>query len=460
MKKQTLVLLWSIVILLLVGGCCGVYIYKKSNEEKNSRGVEVFACMPADIISYTVSGGGSDDSYEIKRDGEGWAFTDDGGAVVDNEKAESLINAASRITALKKISESELKRFKTESGTAEKTFSVKLKNGAEYRTEFLGTHKESCAFRINAADGIYTMNTSLRDILTPTKEQLSVVAVFGDIGKIVSFEYSSPGEEDIEIKCETEEEVKVGENAEKKADEKSAMLHYTMIKPYKRAVDAEKFGQLIAVNIPNIKVARFIDSPSKNMKSYGLDESSRSTLTVGAVTKGAADMTEATLYIGKNSGGLVYAQKKGENNVFTVNSAQLDFLGTEPFYLVRADFVGMGAEEIETVTVKTGGESFELSYSGGKYLLNGAEIPAPGFEEIIADIEKISISGEAPKDIENTADIQVEVKGADGKREKTSLAAVGQNSYAVFENGNENAEFTVDRAALDATVEKLRALSR
>ena len=124
MKKQTLVLLWSIVILLLVGGCCGVYIYKKSNEEKNSRGVEVFACMPADIISYTVSGGGSDDSYEIKRDGEGWAFTDDGGAVVDNEKAESLINAASRITALKKISESELKRFKTESGTAEKTFSA------------------------------------------------------------------------------------------------------------------------------------------------------------------------------------------------------------------------------------------------------------------------------------------------------------------------------------------------
>ena len=63
MKKQTLVLLWSIVILLLVGGCCGVYIYKKSNEEKNSRGVEVFACMPADIISYTVSGGGSDDTF-------------------------------------------------------------------------------------------------------------------------------------------------------------------------------------------------------------------------------------------------------------------------------------------------------------------------------------------------------------------------------------------------------------
>ena len=199
MKKQTLVLLWSIVILLLVGGCCGVYIYKKSNEEKNSRGAEVFACMPADIISYTVSGGG---------------------AVVDNEKAESLINAASRITALKKISESELKRFKTESGTAEKTFSVKLKNGAEYRTEFLGTHKESCAFRINAADGIYTMNTSLRDILTPTKEQLSVVAVFGDIGKIVSFEYSAPGEDAIEIKREPEEEPRTADRRRKRRTKK------------------------------------------------------------------------------------------------------------------------------------------------------------------------------------------------------------------------------------------------
>ncbi len=358
MKKQTVVVLWSLAILLLVGGCFGGYIYggiKKSGEE---RGIEVFSCMPADIVEYSVSGGGAEDSYTLERRGEEWAFEGGGAAVADAEKVESLINAASRITALKRISEAERKHFKTAAGTAEKMISLKLRGGKEFRVEFLGTGRGSSAFKVNTDDGIYTMNTSMRDILTPAKEKLSVTAIF-DGGTILKIEYRDPNGRNLEIERETDD---------------SGNARYAVTKPLKIRGDYEKAEQIAESDIPSMKIVKFVENPSDNMENYGLDEASSAFLTVTTDMSAADDAakeaeeekdakdakdtkdtkdtkaTKATektvvLRLGKTDGGAVYAVKEGEEGVFMINSRCIELLRSELSY----------AEELEAESVEAEG---------------------------------------------------------------------------------------------------------
>lgn len=324
MKKQTVVVLWSLAILVLVGGCCGWYIYRGLREKGEERGTEVFSCLPADIVAYSVSGGGAEDSYTLeKRDGK-WQFEDGGAAVADAAKVETLINAASRITALKRISEAERRQFKTAAGTAEKLFVLKLKDGSEFRAEFLGTVKGSSAFSVNTDENIYTMNTSLRDMLTPTKEKLAVTSIF-DGGTLLGIKYTEPSGKALEIKRERDGDGNAG---------------YAVTKPYKIRGDYEKAEQLAESDIPNISIVKFIENPSENMENYGLDEASRAVLTVemnADVQKEDTESTEETenvkktivLYLGKSDGGAVYAMKDGETGVFMINAGPAELLRAE-----------------------------------------------------------------------------------------------------------------------------------
>ena len=57
MKKQTVVMICIIALLLLVVGCFGIYGIINHQNSKDIKNAELFRCMPSDIIRYSVDNG-------------------------------------------------------------------------------------------------------------------------------------------------------------------------------------------------------------------------------------------------------------------------------------------------------------------------------------------------------------------------------------------------------------------
>ncbi len=442
MKKQTVVMLWACAILLVVVSCVGVYIFGRINEKKQNAAIEVFVCSASEISGYSVEDG--DEGYKLVRSRGGWLVEKNSVAAIDVKKAESLVGSAARIVANGKIKKDSFERKET------KKIVIELNDGTQKTVSFVGVSGDSSVFTVSGDDGLYTMYTANRDILTPSLNALRRLEIFefadGDAGSIDSYEYR---DNDGTVLCVRH----------KNADElsKSGTNKYIMTEPYVRSVDDERFEQQILVKLPAIKAEKFVDDFPDGVEKYGLDEAARAALAISCGGK-----TE-TLFIGRNDGGLVYAMKEGQDGVFALNSAQLEFLQTEPFYIIEGSLLKAELEKVNRVVVRTGGAEFDIRREDGKdgarrYYINGKDTDEAAFDEGVSAIGKINILGELTVDVKNTADISVLVYyDAPAEVQKIELAETDGKSYAAFVDNK--AQFAVDKNVIDDIIKGLAELA-
>lgn len=315
MKKHTVVFISVVAILLIVMVCVGVYVVLLNKTGIKKTGSEnVFECVSSDICGYSVENGG--ETYRLVKADGGWSVENDEVAVLDAKKVDELIKSASGITA----------NGRTADGSFEPENRGKIiierNGGGKTELSFIGNAGDMCVFTLSGDSSRYTMYAASRDILMPALDSLRKLEIFGlpdgDTEEIDAYEFRENNGFVMSVRLKDDKELaEDGKN------------RYIMTEPSLCSVDDERFQQQIAVKLPQIKAEKFIDDFPDSLEKYGLDESSRSTLTIRC-----GDRTD-TLYIGRVDGGLVYAMKEGENGVFAVNSSQLEFLGTEPFYIAE-----------------------------------------------------------------------------------------------------------------------------
>ena len=445
MKKRTLIVIFTIGLLLLVVLSFGVYGCLSYQNSKKPQNIEVFSCLPSEIVKYRVING--NEKYTLVKDESEWKVEGNDVAVLDQKMVQDVINGASRITSQGILKKKELKEFEV---IEVQELELTLSDGSVADLKFVGIKGESCALRIGDDNDIYSVRKSTRDILMASLDKLRVSLVFEELlrnDELLTY-YSFTDYD----KTKTIVRLK---NASEISNTKSN--RYVMEKPYRKDVDDEKFEQQILVRIPSIATASYVDDFPENLQEYGLDEESRAELRFKW-----GDFDE-TLYLGTNEGGKIHAIKKGKDGVFVINSSQLEFLHTEPFYILESGILNSDAENIYRINVRSEGKSYDITASGknkanAKFYVNGNAASKMAFDLAVETLESLEFFSEIAKAPQNTKDILVTVYyDNQAPVQSISLVPSGNKQYAAFINGK--AEFTVNGDAVSSLMTIIKDIS-
>ncbi len=445
MKKQTVAIL-VIVALLLAGGCFGIYSYIQNQKNEEIKNTPIFSCKASEIVEYGVKSGKED--YLLIKEGTDWYVKDNDVAVLNSEKVQETVNSASMIMTLGLLRERELKEF---SVTDVKELSIALSDGTSCNIKFVGEKAEVCAAKINDSEEIYAIRTSVRDILIAPLSKFRASVIFdGLVSTDVPLEYYSFKDFD---KTETVIRTKISSEISN-----SRKNRYIMEKPYRKDVDDEAFEQLILVKIPRIAAEKYEDETPEDKKVYGLDEKSRAQLHFKW-----GDFDE-TLYLGKTEGGLVYAERLGKDGIFMINSSQLEFLYTEPFYLLESGVLRSDFENISGLTVRTKDKEYKIESHNRKennkeFFVNGKTASEAAFYAVAEIVGGIKINSEIAQNVKDSGDVVITVYFDNGLgSQKISLSDINDKEYAAFTDGK--AEFAVDKKSVEELLLELDKISK
>ncbi len=442
MKKQKVIIIFAIAILLLGIGSFGIIKYFTNKSGDTDGNTELFNCVPSAIARYTVCDGNN--SYTLVKASGKWSVENNEVAVLDQQAVRKIVNSASMISAQGILGEEELKSFKA---TDVQTLEIKLENGISCRISFVGQKDQSCAVKVNDREEIYLLHKSVRDILLADLDKLRVSLVFEELlnSDEVLKEYSFVGYDDEKTVIRTKTASEIAQNKNNR---------FIMEIPYKRDVDDEKLEQQIAVRIPSVAAAKYVDDFPENLADYGLDEESRAVLTFkwGNI--------EEVLYLGTEEGGQVHAVKKGKDGVFVIDAAQLEFLHTDPFFLLDTKLFLSETEDIVSVAATFDNQRINASRSADsrKFFVNGNAASELAFDSVTEKLEELELLDEIAEQPKNSGDAVVEVVFDNGAPKRTiSLSRINEKEYAVFENGT--AAFTVGAKAVDEFMEELKGVA-
>lgn len=443
MKKQTAVLIWSAILLLVVVGCIGVYCIwgGSSAGYTKTQSTVAFNCVSANIEEYTVTDMGS--SYTIKRSETGWEIEDNPGIELDQEKVGKLISSVSNITATGTVSRKDFEKlYKKE----EKSIKLEIDDTEDVKIRFLGIYENLCAFKVSGDKTIYVMNTSMRDALVPKLDSMRITTVFTKLSKIDAlpdyYKYKDYDGSVVEIRSKTAAELAKGKKN-----------RYIMERPYKREIDDDEFEQKIALKIPAISTKNFVEKPSDDLTAYGLDDSSRAELTF------KWDGNDEALYLGKTENGAVYAKKKNSADIFTIETSQLEFLKLDPFYILEGGLLKAQNSNISSIDVAIDDMVYTIVSEGRKtetpkFYVCGKTATQEVFEDVLEELEDLKFLSELTEVPQNTSDILIKVNYDNGVGSQTiSLAKLNNKNYAVFIDGK--AEFAIDGATVGDLVEEV-----
>lgn len=445
MKKQTAVLIWAAVVLFVIVVCCAAYFVWDSgaSDVAGNTPVEVFTCKTSLIEEYTVER--NDSRYTLEKEDGKWVIEDNKKAKVDQSVMEKIMAAASNITATGTITRKDLESFDQ---SDQRRVSIDVEDGRDIKIRFLGTKDNLCAFRIDGDRQTYVMYQSSMSILAPRLDSIRITDIFADITNddIAPdyFFYKNYEGEVVEVRMKTSGEFAQGKNN-----------RYIMDRPYRAAVDDELFEQSITVKIPNIKAGGFVENPQSDLSVYGLDSASAAQLRFRYNGKTYA------LYLGKTEGGMVYAKKENAKEIFTINASRLDFLDTDPFYILERGILSTEIDKISAVTIRWNNEQHTLTVTrpGGdaedRYLLDGKVASREVFEEIAEEIAEIEYVGRADEGTKNTRDIVINVSYIGGiPAQELSLAKLNDKNYVLFIGGK--AEYIVETDDVDEVIEEIK----
>ncbi len=445
MKKQTAVLIWAAAVLFVIAVCFTAYFVwdAGASDVAGDTPVEVFTCKTSLIEEYTVER--NDSSYTLEKEDGNWVIEDNKKARIDQSIMEKIMAAASNITATGTITRKDLESFDQ---SDQPRVSIDVEDGRDIKIRFLGTKDNLCAFRIDGDRQTYVMYQSSMSILAPRLDSIRITDIFADITNddIAPdyFFYKNYEGEVVEIRMKTSGEFARGKNN-----------RYIMDRPYKAAVDDELFEQSVTVKIPNIKAGGFVENPEADLKVYGLDSSSAAELRFRYNGK------NYVLYLGKTQGGMVYAKKDNAKEIFTINASRLDFLDTDPFYILERGILSTEIDKISAVTIRWNKEQHTLTVTrpGGdaedRYLLDGKVASREVFEEIAEEIAEIEYIGRADEGLQNTRDIVISVSYFGGiPSQELSLAKLNDKNYVLFIGGR--AEYTVESEAVHQVIDEIQ----
>ena len=446
MKKQTVVMIWIIALLLLVVGCFGIYSFIKYQNSKKTQNIELFSCLPSDIVKYSVENGNQ--SYTLVKTDGVWQVEGNDVAVLDQNSVQDVVNSASLIIAPGVLGEKEFQSFDT---AAVQTVTLTLIDGSEFKINFAGFKGKFSAIRINDKTEIYKVYKSTYDILVANLDKFRAAQVFEQLTMtdevLTYYSFTDYDKTKTVVRTKTASEIS-----------KSKQNRYIMESPYKKEVDDERFEQQIVVRIPLLAAVSYVDDEPDDLSKYGLDEEFR------AVHNFKWGESDETLYLGAEEGGMVYASKKGQKGVFAITASQLEFLHTEPFYIIKTGVLSSDTENISGITVKTADATYQVkslqrNSSNARFFVNDMDASKLAFDTVAELVNSLEIVSEVSGEPEDKGEVVITVYYDNGTATQT-ISLTGQNDLSYVAFINRKAEFDISRVTVEALLDELNNISK
>jgi len=445
MKKHK-ALIYSLVSLVLVAGCFGIYFLFDS-EEPEVATKHIFECRVADIKEYEVStdtGG-----FVLVKSDETWSVRDNETAILDQAKVQELMGNIAVITVYEDDAELDSEEFDS---LKRQNVRIVLANGDEHTFEFADINKEKCALRISGDNRIYTSHMSLKNILVAKLENLRVSLVFEGVNitedSVSYYSFENYEKEKTVVRAKNATEIALNKNG-----------IYIMEEPHKKDVDDDLFEQQILMNLSTLVAKKYVDNPSEDLAEYGLDPKSRAEL------RFVTDDKECALYLGKIENGLVYAELENADDIFLVNASSLDFLKADPFYILNRSILKYDVENISSITVQNGDSEYRITAEKDsesneiQCFVNGNAASEDSFLRITEAIQSIELKSELVTIPEVTESITVEIVFRNNSEiQHLGFVSISEKDYAMFADGT--ADFAVDKEAVDGFLAELDTVSK
>ncbi|MBN2659327.1 MAG: DUF4340 domain-containing protein [Spirochaetales bacterium] len=229
--------------------------------------------------------------------------------------------------------------------------------------------------------------------------------------------------------------------------------------PYSRLVpvNEENFISFLNSIGSPLKIADFIDKG--NPADYGID--------TGRPDFSMADRSGKALilHLGKPAGaGKVYAKLGTEEQLFTLESGNLEFLNTAPFSLADRQIRPVDRDKIDTINIITPDLALMIGIDrmGGRptFTLNGMEISEKDFSELYETVSSLRLSGEVKTGASTSSSyltISWKLKDGGSRWAETKFHPYDGNNYAVTQYEDYPPLFLIDRKQVAAMVKKLTA---
>ncbi len=446
MKNKKIIVSVAVALLFVIG-CALIYaLWPEEKSKPEPENIEVFDRVTSEIVEYSVKDG-EKQFVLVKNDGE-WQIQGNEAAVLDQTKVNELMGNVSLISVKNVESDIAAATFEAQ---IKQTVRIVLADGEEIIFEFADLGSDKCALRISDHEDIYAAHLSLRDILVANLDNLRVAVIFeGLLNEAEKIDYYSFTDYD-----KTKTVVRLKNAYEISTNKKNS---YVMETPYSRDVNDEKFEQQISIVIPRLSAQKYVENPSENLEEYGLDAESR------AVLQFRWGNMDESLFLGKTEGSMVYAMKKGKEEILLINSSSLAFLNTEPFYLLEPCVLGGETENVTAFSIHRGESVYAVtvrkaSDGTNQYYINEKATSEDSFLNLRNKLAEISLKSELLNVPEASEKITLTVVFSNGQRRQTlTFVPSGEKDYAMFENGT--AKFAVDKTTVDGFVSELDTLSK
>lgn len=445
MKKQTVRSIVLTVALLLVIACCfGVYMYVKGRnaEKKSGSGDIIFQCSPDSIDSISVKNGNY--FYELEKDDGLWELDGDEDKVLNQQSVKEAVTVFSLI----KGTETTLK--------TNPVFSIRVeidKAVGDFKFELA---KDNSNYYLKTKRGkIYSISQLLYSVAERNAEfyrdkTVTSIKSFGEEGenKFVSYSFKYKDDkgnpQEISVRLKNAAEVL-------KYDTSS---RYMLDSPYARSVDAVAFESKVLSKIPLISAEGFISETTSNLSIFGLDKASRGVLTV------KYDNQAFVLYVGKPTEDIsrIYCMLPDSDEVITVSTQSLDFLGYDAFEFVDKSIFPYNADYVRSVQIESGDMKISVRCDKDSCYVNDGPVAKKTFEDFEHELKKLRAVSIEEEALPGSELMKVTIEGTDG--ETAFYRVIKTQDEKIIISENDKIFLKTDEKELDAFTEYLKQLEK
>ncbi|MBB6479663.1 DUF4340 domain-containing protein [Spirochaeta isovalerica] len=420
---------------------------KAPAETITDKGPKTLFNIPSETLnSFTLVDKGRTFSF-LKENGI-WTAAKGSLSRFDPEKILPVIKELSRIDSLKTVSDS--LETGDEKGIDPGSRSITISDGKQIQTIYPGsysTEEEGYFLSVDGSEEIYLVKRSLGSSLKIEADDLRDRKLpMPDLRNISTLTIEGPSHLSL---------IPYKRFDQFAPDDFDHMLDA----PYSRLIPVDEDSFTLFLNSLGrpLMISGFIDQGRPS--DYGIN-----------TEKADFSLTDRTgealiLHLGKPAGEKrVYAKLGTEDQLFTLNTGDLDFMDISPFSLADRQVRPIDLEKIDTINIITPELALMVGIdkSGGAkaYTLNGMEISERDFLEIYQTVRSLHLTGEIEAPVSKAAaDLTISWKLKDGGSlwAETTFHPYDAKNYAVTQYGDYPPLFLIDRDQVAAMVDKVTA---
>jgi len=421
------------VIAVLIGGFYFITVYEPQPDETPAPSVaptvNMFKVEKDSILSVTVHN--EEESYSVDRSGESWLVNHNPAIKINQSRLETFLYECASITARELLAENVQDFSQYGLSSPARSVDIEMKDGTMH-TILVGNLSVDGSVRYIMVAGetkVYTKSASGCDSLTASLQKLLETDIYSmEAEEVGSIHIQKTGAEEILLVY-----AEVGKN-----DAGEALYEWQMKAPLIKTANSYTISEELLTNIVSQTAQKVIPAGTASATAYGFD-SPRARYTLTSV-----DGTESySVTVGRQEGSSTYIQLVGDEAVYQVETAKLDFL--EPGYL---DFVDKlihieNIDDVKRIVISGSGRDYTLTIDGqgdaAGFKINDKKIEGDSFRKAYQAVIGLTLDGFMTEPFaSNATDYTITYERTDGTRVVVSCIPYNDRNYLVQVDGEGN----------------------